>query len=188
MVGVARVVVPCALAIALLRSDLKIKFFVGFGLVSIAPFLLFTFEPTSRYTYLSAAGFAPVLAAGVLWLGSRLASVRIPSGTLGVVAGTLLTLLALANTMIIDNDYEYRERAELTLVADVQTNLTVLPVDHIVRITGLPRFGVDPGIHLEAALRLAYGEPELRLQIVPDEDSSSESLLRFESGRILKVD
>ena len=79
----------------------------GFGRWSLLAFLPFTFEPTSRYTYLSAAGFAPVLAVGALALQRRSTRAGVRSVTLAVVAGGLLSLLALTDTMIVDNDYEY---------------------------------------------------------------------------------
>ena len=183
---VAKVTTPVAALVLLARGSRPIRFFTVFGLLAIAPFLFFVFEPTSRYTYLSAAGFAPVVATGLLWLCSRL----LPRQKTLLTAGALILIgvLALADRTVVDNTFEYREDRVQVLVADVERALPNLPGDKVVRIANLPRFGIDPGIHLEAALRLAYGEPELRLQIVPAESASSESLLRFESGRVSRSD
>jgi hypothetical protein len=184
LMAVARVAAPIATVVVLVRAGARTRLFVGWGLLALLPFLPFTFEPVSRYTYLAAAGFAAVVACVALAFGERLQ----PSARRGaaVAAGLLLALVALADTIVVDHDYEYRERMEVGLIGDVQRALPELPTDRTVRIAGLPRFGIDPGIHLQAALRLAYDEPGLRLEIVsPAEMTGAQDMLRFEEGRIL---
>jgi len=98
-----------------------------------------------------------------------------------------LALLSLADTRLRDNVYEYRERLMATWVADVVTALPVPPPSGAIRIVGLPTLAIDPGIHLEAALRLAYDDPSVQLEVVPDDllPTDQTGVLHFHAGRIM---
>ena len=88
---VSRVVVALSLVALLIRGPPRVRFFVFWMLVTIAPASFFTWGNVSRYLYLPAAGFAMLLAEGMLAV-SRVQIPRIPAQASRVGA----TVLALA--------------------------------------------------------------------------------------------
>jgi len=89
--------------------------------------------------------------------------------------------VALADIRLRDNHYEYRERLMEGWVRDVVAAIPAPPDGNLIRIIDLPRLAIDPGIHLEAALQLAYGEGDLRLEVVQEETAvpGKEPVLRW---------
>jgi hypothetical protein len=171
-----------ALVVIVLRAGAWARAFVGLLVSPLALALPFVFEPVSRYTYLPALG-ASALAAGLLVAvvggASRFRWLRT-----SLLAGA--ALLSLADTRLRDNHYEYRERLMATWVDDVVAAVPAPPLGGTIRIIDLPRLAIDPGIHLAAALQLAYDDPRLHLEILSGDDlpSGEGPTLRYLAGRI----
>jgi hypothetical protein len=176
------VAVLAALCVVVFRAGAWTRPFVGLLLAPLVLVLPFVFEPTSRYTYLPALG-ASALGAGLLVTvaggASRFRWLR--TGLLVVVG-----VVSVADTRLRDNHYEYRERLMATWVGDVVAAVPAPPPGSTIRIIDLPRLAIDPGIHLEAALQIAYGDPRLRLvvSVVDDPRSGRGPTLRYVAGRI----
>ena len=151
-----------ALVAIVLRAGAWARPFVGLLLAPLVLVLPFAFEPASRYTFLPALG-ASALGAGLLVTVAGGAA-RIPWLRSSLLVG--VALLSLADTRLRDNHYEYRERLMATWVGDVVTAVPAPPPGGTIRIVDLPRLAIDPGIHLEAALQLAYDDPDVRLVVL----------------------
>jgi hypothetical protein len=175
-------VVLGAVVVIIPRSGSRTRLFVGLLFAPLALVLPFTFEPASRYTYLPALGAAALAAGLVVMVGERAVRSRWLRTSLLVA----VALLSLADTRLRDNHYEYRERLMATWVRDVVAAVPEPPRGGTIRIVDLPQLAIDPGIHLEAALRLAYRDPDLRLEVVSGDDlpPGDGPMLRYVAGRI----
>lgn len=164
------------LIVAAIRGTRVLRLFSGLILLPLLPVLPLVFDPVSRYTYLPAAGLALLVARPAVEVTHRRPAVLCLAAAVG--------LAAVADIRLRDNRYEYRERQMAGWVADV---LRVLPPPPppVVRISGLPTLAIDPGIHLEAALRLAYNTGDLRLEVLPPGDPPPPGALRFFNGHIV---
>lgn len=175
---------PIAVLLGLLRSNAPIRSFLLLTVVALAPFLPFVAEPASRYTYLPAAGVAAVLASAAMALARRGGVSRTAGRAVCLVILATLVLASYAERRLRDNHYEHRERLMATWVADVLAAQPTVPANRTLSVVGFPKLAIDPGIHFEAALRLAYREPKLRLQIPTDTETPSRDALYFREGRI----
>ncbi len=172
--GVAGLVAGVAILIV---GSGRLRWWTALAAFSLAPTLPFAMNPTSRYVYLPSAA-ASVLAAVVFRRAIRRRGLR-----LAMVAA--LGLAALIDMRLRDNHFEYRERLMRDMVAGITTALPAPPADGVVQMAGLPRLGLDPGIHLEAALQIAWRDPSIRLELVPDDQADRPGILRWRDGRII---
>ena len=175
--------VMVALILVAVRAPAGWRPFVGLVLAPLVLILPLVFDPASRYTYLPACGVATI---GAGWLAAGGGGLlRSRSFRLSLLVA--LALLSLADTRLRDNVYEYRERLMATWVADVVSALPVPPPSGAIKIVGLPTLAIDPGIHLEAALRLAYDDPSVQLEVVPDDvpPTDQTGVLHYRAGRIM---
>ena len=172
---------PIIIIVSWIKANRRTKWVILLFLSSLLPYLPFTSSTTSRYTYLAAAAFGILVAI----LLRRFASRRLSY----VVCCAILIAYSL-DTKIEENDYVYRERLMTQLVADTQALHPELPAGTSVLVLNLPLFAVDRGIHFEAALRLAYNDPDLHL-IAPDSGRKlipppeAEVVIVFEGNRIV---
>ncbi len=133
-------------------------------------------EPTSRYVYLPSAA-ASVVAAVLI---SRV----IPRRGLRLAVVVALCLAGVADMRLRDNHFEYRERLMSDMVDGITTVLRTPPADGVVRVAGLPRLGLEPGIHLEAALRLEWDDPSICLELVSEDQAERPGVLIWHDGRV----
>ena len=105
-----------------------------------------------------------------------------PARWLWVVA--LLVAPHLAEIVLQDNEYEYRERLMSRLVADVREIYTAPPPGDTITVLELPNFAIDRGIHLEAALQVAYDDPTLVLVAPEPGTVTTGDALVYADGRI----
>ena len=154
----------------------RVRWWTALALLSLAPTLPFAMEPTSRYVYLPSAA-ASVVAAVFF---SRL----IPRRGLRIAVVVALCLAGVADMRLRDNHFEYRERLMRGMVDGITAELPAPPADGVVRVAGLPRLGLEPGIHLEAALQLAWGDASVRLELVPEDQAERPGVLRWRDGGI----
>ena len=153
------VAVPVGLAVALARGDRRARLAIALIALAFAPVLPFVYAPTSRYAYLATAGWAWLVAL-LLVRTARALGLR-PASWLWIVP--LLVMPHLAEIVLEDHEYEYRERLMSRLVADVREIYAAPPPGGTITVLELPNFAIDRGIHLEAALQLAYDDPRLVL-------------------------
>ncbi|MBN1867628.1 hypothetical protein JW916_10080 [Candidatus Sumerlaeota bacterium] len=188
-----RWLLPVALIALFGRGGRGARWSLVLLLAGVLPYLPFTMEPTSRYSYLASTA-AGLIGGGLLdRIARRFARRRSweRRAAMGVCAAILLAFAL--DTWIEDNDYEYRERLMEQLVEDAKAVYPELPSGAEVVVLDLPRFAVDRGIHLEAALRLAYDDPAFRL-IAPDPLESEtpfpegERVLVFKGNRIVRLE
>jgi len=172
-----------ALILVAVRAPASWRPFVGLVLAPLVLVLPLVFDPASRYTYLPACGVATI---GAGWLAAG-GGGALHSRSFRLSLLVALALLSLADTRLRDNVYEYRERLMVTWVADVVAALPVPPPSGAIRIVGLPTLAIDPGIHLEAALRLAYDDPSVQLEVVPEDlpPTDQTGVLHYHAGRIM---
>ena len=105
-----------ALAVAgvvtlLVAGSARVRFFVVWILTTIVPSTFFVWENSSRYLYLPAAGFAMLLAAGILAFGQLMTSRLSPRA--GRIAAGVLTI-ALAARFAVSASHVPKEFRELT--------------------------------------------------------------------------
>ena len=176
----ARVVVGIAGLMAalgiLIAGSSRLRWWIALGLLSLAPTLPFTMDPTSRYVYLPSAA-ASVVAAVLLGHVVKRRGLR-----LALVA--TLCLVGLMDMRLRDNHFEYRERLMHDMVDGIVGAMPAPPADGVVHVSGLPRLGVDPGIHLEAALQLEWNDPSIRLVLVSEDQTGDPGVLYWRDGRI----
>lgn len=165
-----------AVAIFIVGS-MRLRWWTALALLSLAPTLPFAMEPTSRYLYLPSVA-ASVVAAVFLTKVIRRRGLRL-------AAVIVLCLAGLADMRLRDNHFEYRERLMRDMVDGITEVLPSPPSGGVVRISGLPRLGLDPGIHLEAALQLAWDDPSVRLELVPEDQSVRPADLRWHDGAVI---
>ena len=178
-------VVLVAVVLCVPRTGRMTRPLVALLFLPLVPVLPFTFDPASRYTYLPALGAAALCAVLLAFAGGRAAWTRWLRSPLLLAVG----LLSLADTRVRDNHYEYRERLMARWVSDVVGAVPAPPPGGTIRIVDLPRLAIDPGIHLEAALRLAYGDQRLRLDVVGSGDEPPRvdvPMLWYVQGRIVE--
>jgi hypothetical protein len=176
-------VVLLTLVMTALRTPGWTRPFIFLLLAPLALVLPFAFDPVSRYTYLPALGGAALGA----WLVVRMTGRTARSRWLRASLLTLIAATSLADTRLRDNHYEHHEQRMATWIRDVVEALPAPPQGGTIWIIDLPRLAIDPGIHLEAALRLAFNDPELRLMVVSEGDSppGRGPVLRHVAGRIV---
>lgn len=184
LIGALRWIAPLALAAILVVGRPETRVLTVFTFATLLPFLPFVFAPASRYTYLATMGFAGATA--TLLGRIRWGQAGRPLRGTAVLALVVLALASVADTRLRDNRYEYRERLMANWVADVSRELPKPPPGSTVYIVGLPTLAIDPGIHLEAALRLRYGDSELEVRVIetPPESPPDTALLEYREGRI----
>ncbi len=90
---VSKVLMLAVLAALALRGRPRVRFFVFWTIVTIAPSAFFTWGNVSRYLYLPAAGFAMLVAEGLLWLARSLRS-RMSPRVARIVVVAVATVLA----------------------------------------------------------------------------------------------
>ena len=189
--GLLRWIAPVALASLVVAGSPATRVLATLALAGLVPFLPFVFEPVSRYTYLGCAGIsgtAALLVHDVVrrWPAAGAAATRRRlAGAAAAALGGLL-LFSAADTRLRDNHYEHRERLMAGWVEDVARAVGAPPGGAVLWIVGLPTLAIDPGIHLEAALRLKFGDPDLRLRVLdlaPD-DPLAGIVLEYHEGRI----
>jgi len=179
LLNALRLVVPCVAAVIVVVGDRRARFSVILAVLALAPFLPFVYDPTSRYTYLATAGWS-WLAALIFISGVRRFRQRVL--TAAVVA--LFVAAHLSEIVLEDNEYEYRERQISRLIADVQGIYVREPANRTITVLDLPKFAIDRGIHLQAALALAYEDDALVL-IAPEPGTAVEGeALEYVDGRI----
>lgn len=154
----------------------RLRWWTTLAVFSLAPTLPFAMEPTSRYVYLPSAAASVIVAV----LVDRV--LRRPGLRLALVV--IVALAGLVDMRLRDNHFEYRERLMREMVNGITTLLPAPPADRVVRLAGLPRLGIDPGIHLEAALRLAWGDASIRLELVGEDQAEQTEALLWRDGRI----
>lgn len=184
LIGALRWVAPLALVALLVAGRAETRVLTVFTFATLLPFLPFVFDPVSRYTYLAAMGFAGV--AATLLGRVRWRQAGRPLCAAAAFALVVLTLASAADTRLRDNHYEHRERLMESWVADISRELPEPPPGSTVYILGLPTLAIDPGIHLEAALRLHYGDPALKVTVVetPPHSPPGGALLEYREGHI----
>lgn len=187
--GVLRWIAPVALLGAAVAGTPPIRVAAALTAAALLPFLPFAFDPVSRYTYLAATGVAAATALLVGRTQRRSAEGwsdrRVRAGLALALVG--LFLVSAADTRLRDHHYEYRERQMRGWVADVSEAVHDPPPGVTLAIVGLPRLAIDPGIHLEAALRLHYDDPDLELRVLGTaaERPGEAILLVYRDDRIL---
>ena len=172
----AGIVGLAAVAGIFIMGSNRLRWWTALAVLALAPTLPFAMEPTSRYVYLPSAA-ASVVAAVFF-------SKMIRRRGLRFAAVVVLCLAGLADMRLRDNVFEYRERLMRDMVDGITTALQAPPTDGVVRVAGLPRLGLDPGIHLEAALQLAWDDPSLRLELVAEDQAERPGVLRWCDGSI----
>jgi hypothetical protein len=184
-------IAPVALVSLVVAGSPATRVLATLALAGLVPFLPFVFEPVSRYTYLACAGIsgaAALLLHDVVrsWPAAAAAATR--RRLAGVAAAALggLLLVSAADTRLRDNHYEHRERLMAGWVEDVARAVPAPAGGGALWIVGLPTLAIDPGIHLEAALRLHYRDPDLRLGVldVAPGDPLDGVVLEYCEGRI----
>jgi len=175
-------VVLAVVVLVIPRADTVTRLCAALLFLPLMLVLPFTFESASRYTYLPALGAA---ALGAVLLGSA-GKRAVRSRWLRTPLLLAVGLLSLADTRLQDNHFEYRERMMASWVRDVVAALPEPPPGGTIRIVDLPRLAIDPGIHLEAALRLAYQTPRLQVVVlgIADPPPDNGPILRYTGGRI----
>jgi hypothetical protein len=180
LLAAVAVAAPVGFAVAFAHGDRRVRLAVALLALAFVPVLPFVYRPTSRYAYLATVGWAwlvgllAVRAAGSLGLR--------PARWLWVVP--LLVAPHLAEIVLRDNEYEYRERLMSQLVADVREIYPAPPPGDTITVLDLPNFAIDRGIHFEAALQLAYDDPALVL-VAPEPGAvATGDALVYVDGRI----
>jgi hypothetical protein len=69
-------------------------------------------------------------------------------------------------------------------VRGITATVSKPPADGRLRVAGLPRLGLDRGIHLEAALQLGWNDPSVRLEPIEGAASHEPGVLLWRDGRI----
>ena len=173
VLGIAGLV--AAAGIFILGSG-RLRWWTALALMSLAPTLPFVMEPTSRYVYLPSAA-ASVVAAVLISKVIRRRGLR-----LAVVVA--LCLAGVADMRLRDNHFEYRERLMSDMVDQITTVSPSPPADGVVKISGLPRLGLEPGIHLEAALKLEWDDPSICIELVSEDQTERPGVLIWHDGRV----
>jgi hypothetical protein len=177
---VLAVAAPLAAGAAFALGDRRIRLALALIVLAFAPVLPFVYAPASRYAYLASVGWAWLL--GLLFLRAERAHGR----TAPIWPWLVPLALAphLAEIVLQDNEYEYRERLMSRLVADVRSIYPEPPQGGTITILELPNFAIDRGIHLEAALRVAYDDRKLVLLTPEPGVGADGDALVYVDGRI----
>jgi hypothetical protein len=148
---VSRIVVAISLVALLIRGTPRVRFFVFWMLVTIAPASFFTWGNVSRYLYLPAAGFAMLLAEAMLAV-SRVPIPRIPAqaSRVGAIVLTLVIATRFASLAAITpagfreetRPYE-RFAAAVRRAQAVEFSRPVVYVDRAA-VDGIPVLYLDP--------------------------------------------
>jgi hypothetical protein len=163
---VARVFAAAAVATLLLFGTARVRFLVVWILLTVAPTSFFTWDNSSRYLYIPAAGFAMLLAEGLFGLRQLLRS-RLSPPAAWVVTGSLA--LAIATQFAVSASKLPKEFRELTRpyrrYAAAVLRADPSPVEGaIVRIDPENAYGI-PVLYLDPAAEVASCGPDVHVVI-----------------------
>jgi protein O-mannosyl-transferase len=161
---VFRALAVAAVAALLVLGTARVRFFVVWMLVTIAPSAFFTWGNSSRYLYLPAAGFAMLLAEGLLALQRLLASRLLPQNAW--IATGLLTL-ALVTQFAVSTSKLPKEFREVTqpyrrFVAAVRRSNPAPADSSIVYVDRENAHGI-PALYLDPAAEVATCGPDVHV-------------------------
>jgi hypothetical protein len=165
---VSRILVVLVLVALLVRGTPRVRFFVFWMLVTIAPASFFTWDNVSRYLYLPAAGFAMLLAEMVLAI-SRLHFPRFPAQAsrvsavmLTVAISTRFTSLAAITPAGFREETQHFER----FANAVRRARTVEPAGSVVYVDRAAVDGVPASVRDNAA-EVAFCSSDLHVVVSP---------------------
>jgi hypothetical protein len=168
----AHTLVAVVIGIILTRGTVIARLAIGWTVIAMLPFLPFTFANVSRYSYLPAVGLAILLAEGLSaldqWLARRTVHRR------RVIVGTAAFALAVRfGLFAVEGTADFAARANtyrdfLARLRETHPTLedaAVVPIDRATEAR-LPHRYVEPAIQWE------YGNPTIRVVVVPTDKSS----------------
>lgn len=169
-VGKRNVASYVALASALLALIVKgtprVRFAVAWMLLTMLPFVFFTWGNTSRYVYTPAVGFAMLLAEGIEWLDRLLARRMAPRVRLVGVAALIAFITIRFMAFAIHGAGNFTARTE-----PYRRFATELRAEHPELAAG-STVAIDPEVdatlqhrYLEALVRWAYRDPTINLVV-----------------------
>ena len=151
----ALVVIACG--VLLVRGSPRVRFYVVWILVALAPASLFTWDNVSRYLYLPGAAFALLLAEGVIAFHDALRA-RIPPRVARAVVGVLTIGLALRFSIFAargSKDFRERTKPYERLAAAVAAAYPTPPRDGVVHVDAADVYGV-PEMYRQPAVEAVY--------------------------------
>lgn len=153
------------MAVLLWKGTWKVRFFVLWMLVTLAPVVFFTWPNASRYLYVPAAGFALLVAAGLVGLGHLAAARWSPRAARTLVAFVATVLAARFAVFAADGSKDFRNltRPYERLAAAVRT---AYGSDHASEVT-IDRADLEniPELYRDPAASVAVCAPELHVLV-----------------------
>jgi hypothetical protein len=159
-------VIASAIAALVVRGTPRLRFFVLWMVVTLAPASFFTWGIASRYLYVPAAGFALVLAD--LTLACQAAAMRTFSprvvrvATIVVAAGLSVRFAVFAQEAA--RDFRERTRPYERLVAALRPSNPTAGSNLVVHLDRLEAEAV-PALYLEPAVQTAYCSTDVQLVV-----------------------
>jgi len=166
---VSRMVVALVLVALLLRGTPRVRFFVFWMLVTIAPASFFTWDNVSRYLYLPAAGFAMLLAEAMLAI-SRLHLPRMPAQAGRVIAVVMTVAISTrfaAFAAITPAGFREETQPFERFAAAVQRSRTVESAGAVVYVDRASVDGVPASLRDRVA-EVASCSSEVHVAVRPD--------------------
>jgi hypothetical protein len=162
------VALAAVLAALIVKGTPRVRFAVAWMLLTLLPFVFFTWGNTSRYVYTPAVGFAMLLAEGVEWL-DRLLARRTPPRVRVVVVTVLVAFITIRfMAFAIQGARNFAARTE-----PYRRFITALRAEHPELPAG-STVPLDPEVdaklqhrYLEALVRWDYHDPAINLVVSP---------------------
>ena len=162
----AYVVIAVVLAALLVGGGHRVRFFVVWILVTLAPVSFFTWGNASRYLYLPAAGFA-LLLSELLLAGERVAARYIPPRSARALVIVVAAALAVRFAVFAEQGAEgFREgtRPYERLAAALQQPAAAPPRDGVVYVESFDVYGI-PEIYVDPAAQTILCTPDVHVVI-----------------------
>lgn len=164
--AIAYLVITVVLAALLAGGSPRVRFFVVWILVTLAPVSFFTWGNASRYLYLPAAGFA-LLLSELLLAGPRVAARYVPPraarALVVVVAAGLAVRFAVFAQQGADG-FRERTRPYERLAAALRQPRAAPPRDGVVYVESFDVYGI-PEIYVDAAAQTILCAPNIHVVV-----------------------
>jgi len=163
---VSYVLVVAACAALLVRGTPRVRFFVVWMLVTIAPASFFTWGNAGRYLYLPAAGFALLLAEAVMKGHAILLRRLTPRSALAITGVVVVGLVARFGVFAAKGSHDFRERTrpyEAYAAALRRGNPAPRPGEVV--YVGRKDAEPIPELYREPAARVVFCTDNLRVEI-----------------------
>ena len=164
-----RILVVAAVVMLLAWGSGRVRFYTLWMLLTLLPASSFTWGTAGRYQYLAAIGFSLLLAEAGVYMYDRLRHPLRRRLAAVAVFAVFSLILVRAGVFAEKGVRTFQRTAEpyRRFLVEFQREHPTRPTGPI-DITGPVPDGLSP-VYLEAAVRLAYGDPSIRLSFRPPE-------------------